>query len=251
MAELHVLGSSASVPDAAHDTVSLVLHEPGLAILIECGGSPLHKLARVGINPEEIQALILTHQHADHVYGLPILIQGLWLDGRELPLPIYGPRQALALAGELLDLFGLAEREGMFPLQWHPIPLRTGRRVLEIGELLITAAPVIHGENETLALRLENQRTKRAIVYSADTEPSQVLGSLASGADILLHEATGDLPGHSSPAQAAEVAREAGVEQLVLIHYPVRGVDLEAWRSGAAAFSGLVSLARDGDVLQL
>jgi ribonuclease Z len=222
-----------------------------LAILIECGGSPLHKLARVGISPEEIRAVVLTHQHADHLYGLPMLVQGLWLDGREIPLPIYGPRQALALAHELLDLFDLAEREGMFPLQWHPVPLRTGRRVLEIGELRITAAPVIHGENDTLALRFDNQMTKRSIVYSADTEPSQALGALANGADILLHEATGDSPGHSSPAQAAEVAREAGVAELILIHYPVSDRDLEAWRRQALGFPGPVRLARDGDVYLL
>jgi ribonuclease Z len=251
VAELVVLGSAASVPDAAHDTVGLVLHEPGSAILIECGGSPLHKVARCGISPEEICAVVLTHRHADHLYGLPILIQGLWLDGRELALPVYGPRQALDVARELLDLFGLAEREGMFPLQWHPVPLRTGRRVLEMGDVLVTAAPVDHGENETLALRFENRATKRAIVYSADTEPSQALGSLASGASILLHEATGDLPGHSSPVQAAELARVAGVEQLVLIHYPVRGVDPETWRRQAAGFPGPVRLACDGDVFPL
>jgi ribonuclease Z len=251
LAELVVLGSAASVPDAAHDTVSLVLREPGRAILIECGGSPLHKLARVGIDPEEVRAVVLSHRHADHLYGLPMLIQGLWLDGREAPLPIYGPRQALDLAHELLDLFGLAEREGMFPLDWQPVPLRTGRRVLEVGELIITAAPVNHGENETLALRLENQATQRVIVYSADTEPSQTLITLATGAGLLLHEATGDLPGHSSAAQAVEVAREAGVEQLVLIHYPVRGVDPETWRRQASGFPGPVRLACDGDVYPL
>lgn len=251
MAELLVLGSAASVPDAAHDTVGLVLREPGLAILIECGGSPLHKLARLDIQPEEIEAVVLTHRHADHVYGLPILIQGLWLDGRERPLPVYGPHQALDRARALLDLFGLAEREGMFSLEWHAVPLRTGRRVLEMGDLLITAAPGSHGDNETLALRFENQATKRAIVYSADTEPSGAVVSLACGAELLIHEATGDLPGHSSPAQAAEVAREAGVGQLVLIHYPVRGVDREGWRRRAAGFPGPVRLAQDGDVYPL
>ena len=139
----------------------------------------------------------------------------------------------------------------MFPLEWHPVPLRTGRRVLEMAEIEITAAPVTHGENDTIALRFENRTTKRAIVYSADTEPSQALGTLAGGAGLLLHEATGDLPGHSSAAQAAEVAREAGVEQLVLIHYPVRGVDPERWRRQAAGFPGPVGLACDGDVYPL
>jgi len=50
-----------------------------------------------------------------------------------------------------------------------------------------------------------------------------------------------------APAEAAEVAREAGVAQLALIHYPVREVDLEAWRLQAAGFPGSVTLAREGD----
>jgi ribonuclease Z len=136
----------------------------------------------------------------------------------------------------------------MFALSWHPVPLREGRRVLSQGNILITSAPVVHASTDTLALRFEDTATRRAIVYSADTEPCPALARLAAGADLLLHEATGDYAGHSSPEQAAELAREAGVGQLALIHYPVRGVNLEAWRSRAAEFSGPVTLARDGDI---
>ena len=70
---------------------------------------------------------------------------------------------------------------------------------------------------------------------------------LALGADLLIHEATGAHTGHSAPAQAAEIAREAGVARLALIHYPVRGVNLEDWRLAAAEFPGPVELARDGN----
>jgi ribonuclease Z len=136
----------------------------------------------------------------------------------------------------------------MFALEWRPIRLRQGRRVLTLGQVRITAAPVVHAGNDTLALRLEDTSTGRAIVYSADTEPCPSLIQLAAGADLLLHEATGDHPGHSTPAEAAEVARKAGVAQLALIHYPVRGIDLAAWRRLAAGFPGPVSLAQDGDV---
>lgn len=257
MAELIVLGSAASVPDALHDTVSLALRGPDWAILIDCGGSPLHKLSRFGVELEEIQAVILTHRHADHIYGMPILVQGLWLSGREAPLPIYGARQALDQARGLLEPFDLAEREGMFRLEWHPVPLREGRQVLTVDGIQITAAPVVHADTDTLALRFENRSTKRAhglprtIVYSADTEPCQAMARLALGADLLIHEATGELPGHSSPADAARVAREAGAAELALIHYPVRGVNLEAWRQQAADFYGPVTLASDGDVYPL
>jgi ribonuclease Z len=247
LAQLIVLGSSASVPDAEHDTVSLVLIGPDWALLVECGGSPLQKLAQLDVSLEGLSAVILSHHHPDHLYGLPALVQGLWIGGRETPLPIYGPRQALDRARALLALMDLADREGMFAVEWHAMPLREGRELGSWGNLHVRATPVIHASNDTLALRFENTATGRAIVYSADTEPCPALVRLASGADLLLHEATGEYPGHSTPAEAAEVAREAGVAQLALIHYPVRGVNLEAWRLQAAEFPGPVTLAREGD----
>jgi ribonuclease Z len=252
MAELLVLGTAASVPDAEHDTVSLALRGPEWVVLVDCGGSPLHKLARRDVGLEEVHAVVLTHRHADHVYGLPILIQGLWLGGRQEALPIYGPSQALEVARRILEPFNLLEREGMFELHWHRIRLREEQPVLAVGDVQITASPVVHADNDTLALRFEDTATGRAIVYSADTEPSLELVRLAAGAALLIHEATGDHPGHSSPADAAEVAREAGVERLVLIHYPVRGIDLARWRAQAAGgFPGEVYLARDGDAYPL
>jgi ribonuclease Z len=248
MPELVVLGTAASVPDAKHDTIGLLLRGPGWAVLVDCGGSPLHKLARLGIDGIKLDAVLLTHRHADHIYGLPMLVQGLWLAGRSDPLPVYGPEQTLERARRLLELFDLAERDDMFALEWHPVPLREDRRVVEIGGVQVTASPVVHGRNDTLALRFQDVASGRAVVYTGDTEPCPAVARLASGVDLLLHEATGEHPGHSSPAGAAEVARQAGALRLGLIHYPVQGVDLERWRAEAAGFPGEVFLARDGDV---
>jgi ribonuclease Z len=251
VSKLIVLGSAASVPDAEHDTVSLALCGPGWAILIDCGGSPLHKLARVGVEMQDIRAIVLTHRHADHIYGMPMLIQGLWLGGREAPLPIYGPAETLDVVRSLLRLFNLSQRKSLFPLVWQPIPLCDGCPVMSVEGVQVSATPVDHGEVDTLALRFDNSATGRSLVYSADTEPCPGLVRLALGADILLHEATGELPGHSSPAQAAGIAYEAEVKQLVLIHYPVRGLSVEAWRQKASRFPGPVLLARDGDAYPL
>jgi ribonuclease Z len=251
MAFLRLLGTAASVPDAEHDTIGLLLHGQGWAVLIDCGGSPLYKLARVGVDQDDIEALVLTHRHADHVYGLPMLVQGLWLGGREHALPIYGPAEALHVARELLALFQLDERPDMFRLEWHEIPLREGWRVLEAGGVRIVATPVDHYQVDTVALRFENLNTGRAIVYSADTAPVPALVRLAAGADLLLHEASGGTPGHSSPAQAADVANQAGVGELGLIHYPVRDADLDAWLGEAVSVFGPTRLAQDGDSHEL
>ena len=251
MVELIVLGSSASVPDAEHDTVSLALRGADWAVLVECGGSPIQRLAQLGVGLEDLRAVILSHQHPDHIYGLPALVQGLWIGGREAPLPIYGPKQALDRARDLLELLDLADREGMFAVEWHPVPLRQGREVGSWGDIRITAAPTVHAGNDTLALRFENESSGRTIVYSADTEPCPAVVRLAAGADLLIHEATGEHPGHSTPAEAAGVGREAGVAQLALIHYPVREMNLEAWRLQASEFPGPVTLAREGDRYRL
>lgn len=251
MPEVIVLGTAASVPDGEHDTVSLALRSAQGTILVDCGGSPLYKLAQHGVDLAELRAVILSHRHADHVYGLPMLIQGLWLGGRESALPIYGPAQTLDRARRLLEIFQLAEREGLFALEWHSVPLREGRRVVSLGSVQITASPVVHGDNDTIALRFDDNATGGSLVYSSDTEPCASLIRLAAAADLLLHEATGDYDGHSSPQDAAEIAREAGVARLALIHYPVRGVNLEQWRRRAAGFSGEVILATDGDVYRL
>lgn len=251
MPELIVLGTAASVPDAEHDTVGLLLRGPGWAVPVDCSGSPLYKLARLGVEPDHIRAIILTHRHADHLYGLPMLVQGLWLNGRKARLPVYGPEETLDVARQLLELFQLAERPDMFVLEWHPVPGREGVEVLEVEGVRITATPTAHAGVESLALRFEHATSSPAIVYSSDTEFCPALIRLAAGAGLLLHEATGNHAGHSSPAQAAKVARQAGVARLGLIHYPVRGVDLERWRLAAAGFPGELFLARDGDIYPL
>jgi ribonuclease Z len=64
------------------------------------------------------------------------------------------------------------------------------------------------------------------MAYSCDTEPCPAMDRLALGADLLVHEATGEGHGHSSVAQAIEVAQRANCPQVVLVHLP-RGMDRE------------------------
>ena len=75
-----------------------------------------------------------------------------------------------------------------------------------------------------LALRFEDAATGRTLVYSADTEPCQPVLDLAQGAAVLIHEATTPQPfeGHTTPRQAGQVAAQAGVERLVLVHFSPR-----------------------------
>jgi ribonuclease Z len=249
MVDLLVLGTAASVPDARHDTIGLMLRGPDWAVLVECGGSPLYRLAQSGRGLNQLHALIVTHGHADHLYGLPMLAQGLWLGGRETSLPIYGPAQALAQGRELLEMFDLLRAGERFKVSWQAVPLREGQPLFNVEGVRITASPGAHSGQDSVGLRFDNTTTGRSIVYSSDTQPCPAIVRLSTGADLLIHEATGGDPGHSTPEQAGEVARQAKVKRLVLIHYPVAGTNLEELRGrAAAAFPGPVALAQDGDL---
>ena len=85
---------------------------------VQAGDDARCSANRAGVDMAHVRAVVLTHRHADHLYGLPMLVQGLWLSGRETALPIYGPAEALSVARELLELFDLVERPDMFILEW-------------------------------------------------------------------------------------------------------------------------------------
>jgi len=240
---LWLVGTSGAVPDAQRDHVSLVVADAGHLILIEAGGSPWHRLRRMGLDPMRLRGVFLSHRHPDHLHGLPVLLMGLWLRRRADPLWIAGPADAVERARALLELFEGHTWSGMFPVAWRPIPLAPGAVVEATEGVRLIAAPVAHSV-PTLALRIE--LPEGAAAYSADTAPCPEMIRLAQGADVLIHEATGSYPGHTPPEGAGWVAREAGVRRLVLVHVPPE-VDEEEWKARARqAFAGPVEIGRDG-----
>lgn len=245
MVQLILLGSAATVPDKAHDNTYMVLRGDRHSILIDCGGSPLQKLQRVEVDLDALSHLVVTHHHADHIYGVPALLQGLWLYGRRNPLRIHGPQESVKAISSIMDLVGWQDWPNPLPVTFHEVEMAEGCTIIDSPEFEIATSPVEH-LIPTLAIKMASKKTGKVIVYSSDTEPCEALVQLANKADILVHECTGDYPGHSTPAQAGAMAKRCGARKLVLIHFPVLGVDLEALRLEAKAeFDGPVELAKD------
>lgn len=244
MARVVVLGTAAAVADGRHGHTCLAVETSDGFFLIDSGDGPLARLQRVGLEPSRLQGVVVTHFHPDHVASLPVLVVSSWLLGRVEPLPVYGLPDSIERLAAMMRLYRCGEWAGFAGMQYHCVGEKPGDLVVEGDGLRITAAPTVHSV-PSMALRFERPDGS-AVAYSSDTEPCDGVVALASGAEILFHEATGPMVGHSGPGQAGEVARQAGARRLVLVHYPPDPADRPDWQASAAeAFGGPAELAED------
>ncbi len=247
------LGTSGAVPSRQRDTTALVFVGEGESVLVDCGGSPVQKLLLAEVDPSTVARVIITHIHPDHAYGLPSLIQGFILMGRNAPLRISCREEHVEPLRDLLRLFRLLDRREMFPLGFDPVPAWEGAPVATTECFVITAAPNAHGSMANMALRFAGPGMSRAVVYSSDTEPCDAVVALARGADTLIHEATfaergrGRFGAHSTAAEAGEIAARAGVRRLILTHIDAEyHGEVDAMADEARKrFPGAVEIARE------
>lgn len=259
MARLILLGVGTGVPDADRENTHLVWDGPGGLLLVDAGGSTYQRLLRAGLDPQTLGGIVLTHSHADHINGLPVLLFSLYLAGRRTePIPIYGLAPTLDIVRRILDAFALEQIAA--PVDWRPItagddiPLDPSNGSPTGGWRLRTA-PTAHSR-PCIGLRWEETATGRALVYSCDTSPCESVEELARGAEILIHEATtpGPFASHTSPRQAGEVAARAGAKRLVLVHFSPRWTMPEAQaleEVRAGGFTGVTEIGREYQTLEL
>jgi ribonuclease Z len=219
MTTIHFLGTGAAVTDPHRTTTMLAFTRPGSVIVVNCGGDVVQRLQQSGISLDQISALIITHAHPDHVAGFPLLMQKLWLAGRRHPLPVHGIVPALYQARKCFTAFDTSAWEGLPAIEWTAFPHQPNAPVLANALWRVTATPSIHSL-PSVALRFEEPSSGHAYVYSSDTAPSEQIAHFATGARLLIHEATGQHSGHSTASDAARIAAMAGAGALYLVHLP-------------------------------
>jgi ribonuclease Z len=251
MAKIVVLGSAAAVNDAQHDyTHLLLIGERSTPVLIDAGSNPLGKIKDLGIDDDDLQDVVLTHFHPDHVAGVPNMLLHMWLLGRRAPLRFYGLHHCVNRVEDMMTGYGWQEYPNFFPTVFHRVSERYCAPVMENDDFIITSWPVKHFV-PTIGLRIENKITGNVLAYSCDTEPTPSLYELAADADLLIHEAAGPPPGHSTAAQAAHLAVEVQAKSLYLIHYQVWNTDPAPLVPEAqAVYDGPVHLCNDFDVYE-
>lgn len=248
MAEITILGSAAAIPDAEHANSQLLVTLNKKATLIDCGDGTYLRLVEAGIGVDQVSDLILTHFHPDHVGGLPAFLITLWLLKRQAPMVIHGLGDTLDRVEQMLKLFRWESWQGLYPVSFNRLREEELTPVIATSECKIFASPVCH-LIPTIGLRMEFAGG-RVAAYSCDTEPCAEVVRLARHADLLLHEAVGNTRGHSSGWQAGDIARQAEVNALLLIHYPSEN-GTEILTEAHNSFNGAVALAEDGAVYEV
>lgn len=216
-------------------------------LLLDCGYAVPHALWAISRDPELLDAVWVSHLHADHTFGLPALLLWMRFEGRRRPLTVLGGPGVGRWLGRLCDL--------AYPgaLGKSPFPVLTAevspRRPLTWGGLGLAVARTDHPVRN-LALRLSDGR--RSVAYSGDGGPTAASRRLFRGADLLVHEAFWlDAPakGHASVRQVLALAREAEVGRLAVVHV---AKELRGQAAPVIAESGTPALLPSpGDTLEV
>ncbi len=245
MAKLIILGSSNALSSKDSENTHMVLAGEERLVMIDCVNNPVHRLEQAGVDFMDVTDLILTHFHPDHVSGVPLLLMDMWLRGRTRLINIYGLHHTLDRMEKLMGMYSWENWPKFFPVAFHRLPDSENTLLLDCTEFKITSSPVRH-LIPTIGLRFDFKTNRKALAYSCDTEPCVEVVRLAEGADVLIHEATGASLGHSSAGQAGQIAAQAEVRKLYLIHYPTgEYTNNNLVAEARQQFQGEVELATD------
>jgi ribonuclease BN (tRNA processing enzyme) len=260
--QITVLGKSPAWQDANGACSGYLVEEAGVCLLLDCGNGVFSKLRRFR-DYTGVDAVVISHLHADHFLDLVPFAYALTYAPRQQPVPVarwpgtdnparpalYAPRGARDTFRRVVGAWGNEDLiEKAFDLvEYDP------DAVLEVGTLRIRFHEVPH-YTTTYAVGISSRNGGGRFTYGADSAPNEELVRFADGADLLMIEATLPRPeregprGHMTPAEAGEHGSRARVGRLVLTHISDELDERWARAEAEQAFGGPVLVAREGAV---
>jgi ribonuclease BN (tRNA processing enzyme) len=255
---LTVLGGAAAWPNPGQGCSSYLLTVGGRSVIVDCGPGTLPEL-RKHVDYHSIDAVVISHCHADHLLDLVPYRYGLLYGPTPLRqrinvwLPPGGTEVLRRVAGALNggeDVDSFWQRA--FDIREYDPESR-----LELTRLTVTFAPTQHFV-PCFAMRLTSAE-ERTLFYSADTGRVDNLVGLAMGCDVALVEGTidqhpeghPDLRGHITPQEAGVLANRAAAKRLIMTHLWNERPDDVVIAAACSTFDGPVAIAKPGMVVDV
>ena len=246
---LTVIGCSGSYPgpDSPASCYLLEADQDGRTwrILLDLGSGALGALDRY-VDPLAIDAVLLSHLHADHCLDLTgyYVMRKYHPSGPQPRIPVWGP---VGTADRMARAYDLPRQPGMN----HEFNFRTWDGPVRIGPFAVEPVPVVH---PVPAYGLRVSVGGAVVAYSGDTGPCPALDRVADGVDLFLAEASfreGDENPeglHHTGADCGAISTRAGAKSLVITHVPPWHDAKIALREASELYDGPVELARPGAV---
>ena len=275
--EVTLLGTGCPVPHVDRFGPAQIVRHGGTTVLVDCGSGVTQRLLSAGSSGTQIDEILLTHLHSDHIVDLFQLVVSSWHQGRDRPQVIYGPPGTRAYVDGLMALWrpelqqriAHERRPSTLALEVEVREVEDGAHLalkdLRVEVVAVDHAPVRHAFGFVFqGAGPDGPGAGPRIALSGDTRRSPALIEAARGAEVLVHEVfihreLPVVPGlrsaetvaqvagyHTLSSEVGMIAAEAGAGCLVLTHFVPPGCDRQALLEEVAAdFPGPVVLGED------
>ncbi|MCL5126086.1 MAG: MBL fold metallo-hydrolase [Deltaproteobacteria bacterium] len=246
--KITILGSGTATPFLDRNSSGLFIQAPDLKIIVDMGAGTLRRMCEAGIDYKEIDLIMLTHFHPDHVTDfISFLFASNYAYGpmRTLPFHVLGPTGLEQFFNRLVETFG----EWVVPIQDRLILQEmsaTSPDEFRVKGALLKSVPAAHSF-PCLSYRLETEG--KTLTISGDTDFNEDLIRLSEACDTLICECSMPdsmkVSGHMTPSEAALVAQRASVKRLILTHFypPCDAIDVIS--EAQSVFQGTILKAED------
>jgi ribonuclease BN (tRNA processing enzyme) len=257
MPKITIIGSASGMPSIRRAHACFVLEMEEGSFLFDAGEGCTSSMMRHGIDHQRIFDVFITHMHPDHCIGLPMLLQMMNLNGRQIPLTIHLPAEAVEATRGYLQTLYLSPRKLSFELRLKPI---RPNPIYRDEAVTISAFQNRHLEGYAKRLAEENLPNQmqsysmvilaegKKLYYSGDVGGAGDIQDVLSEPDVALVECM-----HVDPEELLALLAQKKVPRVVLTHVPPQLENKDAYLLQLAKKQGLgdVLVAHDGLSLHL
>ena len=218
--KLTIAGSGDAFGSGGRLNTCFLLETAKATLLVDCGASAMPALKKQGIDPNRIEAIVLSHLHGDHFGGLPfLLLDAQFLSRREQPLLIAGPPGTRARLDALLEVFFPKSTGSKWRFAWRVEEIAVGIETDLLGHSLSTVEVIHQSGAPSTAVRVSDG--EKIFAYSGDTEWTDALGPIAANADLFICECygyAGKIAGHITWEILKSRLADLGAKRTMVTH---------------------------------